>query len=143
MHKPAKILKNELPLGDRIHVESNTCTMKKVFFIMTGVILLSFSCSKTVRESIDCLSELATTFIADTANTLNPKEVIFTLTYPGSYSVSVLWKYGDGNTEQKTGLITTHVYDSAGGYKVKAEITLSGIDIGSCSGEREKNITVQ
>jgi len=131
-----------LSLVNQTVVQSNASVMRKLTFWAAGMIAVSLSCSESVTESIDCQHELAATFISDSVSLSNPKQWTFTLNYPGSYTVTVRWEYGDGTTETKAGLTTTHVYDTSGYLKVQAEITLSGIDIGSCSVEKEKNITV-
>lgn len=116
--------------------------MKKLSFLLLCALVLSLSCKKAMEESIDCIVELLFSFITYTPNQVDPKEITLTVDYAGGFDITVLWEYGDGKSETKIGTTTTHRYDSAGAYDVKANITLSGENYSSCSTSRSKTVDV-
>lgn len=116
--------------------------MKKLGLLIVCALLLSISCKKATEESIDCIVELLFASISYTANQDDPKEITLTLNYGGEFNISILWEYGDGTSETKTGNTTTHLYSSAGAYPVKANITLSADKHSSCSTSKTKTVDV-
>ena len=106
------------------------------------MILLSFSCCKPDDKSIDCQAELGYVVITYIADTVNPKLITLTLTYEGSYTISVVWRFGDGTPDTVAGKTVTHTYPAAGSYDVEADITLSSPGESSCSGGKGKTIHV-
>lgn len=116
--------------------------MKKLALLFLCGVFLSLSCKKAVDESIDCITELLFSFVTYTPNSTDPKEITLTLDYAGGFTVNIIWEYGDGTSESKTGTTTVHRYDSAGRYDVKANITLSAEDYSSCSTSRSETVDV-
>ncbi|NQV03347.1 MAG: PKD domain-containing protein [Bacteroidia bacterium] len=116
--------------------------MKKVGILLVCALVLSLSCKKAVDEAIDCVIELVFANISYTANPDDPKEINLTVNYAGEFSISVGWEFGDGTSETKIGTTITHLYDSAGAYPVKANITLSGDNHSSCSTSKSKTVDV-
>lgn len=115
--------------------------MKKIALTILCILALSLSCSKT-EETIDCALELMFTGVSYSADINDPKLITLTLAYTGTYAVTITWEYGDGISETRTGLGTTHRYDSAGRYEAKANITLSADKHVSCSVSKKKTVDV-
>jgi hypothetical protein len=116
--------------------------MKKLGFLLLSALILSISCKKATEETIDCVVELLFASIYYTADPVDPKEVTLTVDYGGQFNISVLWEYGDGTSETKSGTTTIHHYTNAGSYNVKANITLSQEKYSSCSTSKEKTVDV-
>jgi len=110
--------------------------------LLTGMMILSFSCSKSEKESIDCVIELTFATISPVASVDNPKEITFTLQYVGDFTATITWEFGDGTSQTVVGTSATHIYNDSGNYDVKANITLSGDDYSSCSTSKSKSVKV-
>ena len=133
--------KNFIIFEERKPVEKSQ-TMKKILFLLVGVMMLSLSCSKSMDESIDCIIELMFTSFSHSAQPDTPLEVTYNLDYTGKFNVNIVWEFGDGTTEAGSGTSVTHIYPDAGNYLVKANITLSGDGYSSCSTSKEKHVDV-
>ena len=116
--------------------------MKKLGILVLCALMLSISCKKTTEEIIDCVLELTFTFISYTVSIDDPKQIAFSVNYDEEFTTTVEWLFGDGTSEIKTGVTTTHRYDTAGRYEVKANITLSGDHHVSCSVSKSKTVEV-
>lgn len=116
--------------------------MKKIGWLLVGALMLSISCRKTTEEVIDCALELMFSGVSYTADVNDPKLIAFELEYAGTFAVTIAWEYGDGTSETRTGLVTTHRYDSAGRYEAKANITLAADKHVSCSVSKKKTVDV-
>lgn len=116
--------------------------MKKIGFLIVCALVLSLSCKKAAEEAIDCVIELVFTTISYNADPSNPKDLTLSVNYAGNFTITIVWNYGDGTSETKTGTSTTHTYDKPGSYQVEANITLSGENYSSCSTKKSKTVDV-
>lgn len=115
--------------------------------LLSIIIYIQPGCKSTVSDIIDCSIESAFLSIHDNIDTTNSKLVHFEFVNSdtdGGFTLDsdINWDFGDGVTFTSTNHKTEHVYAESGDYKVKATYTLRRGDA-SCSGPKEKNITIE
>lgn len=117
--------------------------MKKNFSLWIAVILILTACHKDDGKSIvDCFGESLFVNVHHSIAAENPKQVNYTITYSGSYSLNttVVWKFGDGTEQTLTGTQATHIYSQPGNYTATAVVKLNGP---SCTFNVNEHVTIQ
>jgi PKD repeat protein len=118
--------------------------MRKLSFllIILSILLMNGACKKTTQNIVDCIAESLFVSVKYKADDANSKTINFEVNYSGASTVqAVEWTYGDGNTAKINGLTSTHTYNNAGPYTVKAKVSI-GNGSSSCTSNQEKSIVV-
>ncbi|KAF2514590.1 PKD domain-containing protein [Flavobacterium foetidum] len=108
--------------------------------VVTAVILVAFSCSKTEESIVDCLGESIFIKLHNSTDATNPKLMNYSVEYSGTGTLSsVKWNFGDGTSA--TGAVVTHTYTAAGTYEATAEVTVKK-DGSECTSSPKRSVTV-
>lgn len=115
--------------------------IKFLYLMIITVSTIILSCSDDDADSFfSCLGETSITHIVHNIDSNNALQVNFEIEYNGDYSLSnVQWDFGDGSSG--SGATTSHTYNSAGTYLIKASVSVNE-EGNNCSFTKDKSITV-
>lgn len=112
-----------------------------ILFLTVTIFSMLSSCRKVEEDIVDCLSESILTSLHAHISGTNPKQVEFNVSHSGENQItSIVWTFGDGTTTTTSNTTVTHLYNAAGSYEVKAEVSINN---GKCTVSPKKSVDIQ
>ncbi|VXB89004.1 MULTISPECIES: PKD domain-containing protein [Chryseobacterium] len=112
-----------------------------ILFLTVTVFSMLSSCRKVEEDVVDCLSESILTSLHAHVSGSNSKQVEFNVSHSGENQItSIVWTFGDGTTTTTSNTTVTHLYNAAGSYEVKAEVSINN---GKCTVSPKKSVDIQ
>ena len=112
-----------------------------ILFLTVTVFSMLSSCRKVEEDIVDCLSESILTSLHAHVSGSNPKQVEFNVSHSGENQItSIVWTFGDGTTTTTSNTTVTHLYNAAGTYEFKAEVSINN---GKCTVSPKKSVDIQ